>query len=202
MKKNKGTGVMLGAIIIMVVIVAAIFIFFFINGGGRDYNYSINDIYNGTDENSNEETNVEITDEVDVNQIEVIDINESNSTNQDIENSAYDESFLGNYIWEEDYDIIRFSLFEEDDGIHYSMSYYPNESSHASEELTGLWSTAQNIVSVDNTNEDAIATYSFCDIVYNEDGTMEINIQAKEIVNSARENYRIPDGKYTFEKED
>ncbi len=194
MKKNKKTNVtfwMLFAIILMVLIVAIIFVVFFVGNGRTNYNTILED--------SNENT----INEVSENEVEIINIAENekinNSTNQEIE-SGYNESFLGNYIWKDEYNKILFSLYEENDVINYSMSYYPDETSYAKEELTGIWSTAQNIVSVDNENEDSIATYSFNDITYNENGTIEINVQVKEIMNSELENYKIPNGKYIFEK--
>lgn len=193
MKKNKGTGVMLGAIILMVVIVAAIFIVFFINNGGNDYSAAL--------ANSN---NVQNNNELE-NQVEIVDITnnvtENSTTNEQID-TGYEESFLGNYTWKNEYDTISFELTEENGEISYKLLYYPNDAAHASEELWGTWNTNQiNIITPENKNENPIATYSFSDITYNEDGSINITIQVKDIINTELENYKIPDGKYTFEKD-
>lgn len=191
MKKNKGTGVMLGAIILMVVIVAVIFIVFFVNNGGNDYTSLVNSNNVQTNESKNEVEIVDITNNV----------TENSTTDEQID-TGYEESFLGNYTWENEYDTISFELTEENGVVNYRMLYYPNDAAHASEELWGTWNTNQtNIITPENKNESPIATYSFSDITYNKDGSIEVTIQTKDVLNAELENYKIPDGKYTFEKD-
>ncbi len=224
-KRNTGTGVMLGVIILMVIIVATIFIVFFVNGGGKRVSLvNSNDVQTNTisnEVNSNSINNIantnQIENEIDenntnteekentVNENEIIDegntVTEENSENSE-EGQEEDDftKYLGGYTWKNEYDTINFELTEENNEIHYRMAYYPTESAHASEELWGVWSKSPNIGSVDNANENAIATYSFSNIKYDEN-TIEMIIQSKDILNSELENYKIPDGRYVFEKD-
>ena len=202
-KKNNGTGIMFGAIILMVVIVAIIFIVFFVKGGN---NNAISQAYS-----NNVETNTvnEVTDENNTNNVEYISLNDTLPTTNSVDMQInaddkiqFDESYLGEYSWKQGDNAMSFELTEENGEIKYRLLYYPNEVTHASEELWGDWSTSSNIVSVDNDNENAIATYSFNDISYNEDDSISIYIQAKDVINEQLEMYKIPDGKYTLEKAD
>ena len=202
-KKSNGTGIMFGAIILMVVVVAIIFIVFFVKGGG---NNAISQAYS-----NNVETNTvnEVTDENNTNNVEYISLNDTLPTTNSVDmpinaddKIQFDESYLGEYSWKQGDNAMSFELTEENGEIKYRMLYYPNEVTHASEELWGDWSTSSNIVSVDNDNENAIATYSFNDISYNEDDSISIYIQAKDVINEQLEMYKIPDGKYTLEKAD
>lgn len=202
-KKNNGTGIMFGAIILMVVIVAIIFIVFFVKGGN---NNAISQAYS-----NNVETNTvnEVNNENNTNNVEYISINDTLPTTNSVDmpinaddKIQFDESYLGEYSWKQGDNAMSFELTEENGEIKYRLLYYPNEVTHASEELWGDWSTSSNIVSVDNDNENAIATYSFNDISYNEDDSISIYIQAKDVINEQLEMYKIPDGKYTLEKAD
>ena len=202
-KETNGTGIMFGAIILMVVIVAIIFIVFFVKGGN---NNAISQAYS-----NNVETNTvnEVTDENNTNNVEYISLNDTLPTTNSVDmpinaddKIQFDESYLGEYSWKQGDNAMSFELTEENGEIKYRMLYYPNEVTHASEELWGDWSTSSNIVSVDNDNENAIATYSFNDISYNEDDSISIYIQAKDVINEQLEMYKIPDGKYTLEKAD
>ena len=205
--KNNGTGIMFGAIILMVVIFAIILVVFFVNGAKNGSR--IGQVYsNSLQENAaNEDTN-EI-DANNTNNVEYVSLNngldQGNSVDMPInadDKIQFDESYLGEYSWKQGDNAMSFELTEENGEIKYRMLYYPNEVTHASEELWGDWSTSSNIVSVDNDNENAIATYSFNDISYNEDDSISIYIQAKDVINEQLEMYKIPDGKYTLEKAD
>lgn len=203
--KNNGTGIMFGAIILMVVIFAIILVVFFVNGAKNGSR--IGQVYsNSLQENAaNEDTN-EI-DANNTNNVEYVSLNngldQGNSVDMPInaDNAKkFDKSYIGKYTWKDGDNSISFELSEENGETKYRLLYYPNEVAHASEELWGDWSTSLNIVLVDNENEDAIATYSFNDITYNENKSISISIQVRDVINKQLEMYKIPDGKYTFKK--
>ena len=209
-KGNNGTGIMMGAIILMVVIVFVVFIVFFVNtakNGSRIaqvYSNSLESANSLNDTNSLNEVN-----SVSTNEVEYIQINntiEGSSSvdlpkNPEDEKYKYDKSYIGKYTWKQGDNSISFEISDDNGQLRYQLSYYPNGVGHASEELMGKWSTSSNIVSADNENPDAIATYSFSDIKYNKKN-IEIYIQANTVLNGQLSMYKIPDGKYTFKRVD
>lgn len=142
------------------------------------------------------------------NQINISTIGENTNTSNVLENpkvendiNEFNESYLGDYSWENGDNIINFELIKQDDEIYYYLMYYPNGSVHASEELWGIWNTDyKNIELINNENEYAIANYSFNDIKYDYN-SIKIDIKAKDIINADLQDYKIPDGEYTFIKQ-
>lgn len=114
--------------------------------------------------------------------------------------NVFDETYLGEYVWEKESDTIYFSLTKENNEIHYFMSYYPYNSIHASEELWGKWDTSnENIELLDNINTYSLANYSISNIKYS-DNRISMNIKLKEILSEQFKEVIIPDGEYTFVK--
>lgn len=210
-KNTNSTGIMMGAIILMVVIVFVVFIVFFVNtaknGSRISQVYSNSLAANNVD--VNEVNNINDVNNVNTNEVEYIEINNTVEDNNSVdlpqntenEKYKYDKSYLGKYTWKDGDNSISFELTDDNGQLKYTLSYYPNGVGHASEELRGNWSTSSNMVSVDNENSDAIATYSFSDIKYVKKN-IEINIQATSVLNEQLEMYKIPDGKYTFKRVD
>ena len=67
--------------------------------------------------------------------------------------------------------------------------------------MWGKWDTKDiNINNVKNDNEYALATYSFSNIKYNNDLTIEITIKTESIISTNYQEDKIPDGTYLFKK--
>lgn len=99
-------------------------------------------------------------------------------------------------------DRMAFELQEETDGsITYYLMYYPKGYTSPSEQMWGKWDTKDiNINNVKNDNEYALATYSFSNIKYNNDLTIEITIKTESIISTNYQEDKIPDGTYLFKK--
>ena len=120
--------------------------------------------------------------------------------NQIVDN--FDKTYLGDYQWEKGNDRMAFELQEETDGsITYYLMYYPKGYTSPSEQMWGKWDTKDiNINNVKNDNEYALATYSFSNIKYNNDLTIEITIKTESIISTNYQEDKIPDGTYLFKK--
>ena len=114
--------------------------------------------------------------------------------------NAFDESYLGNYVFKEKDDTLVLTLSKSDDEIEYYMGYYPDSSNHASEELWGKWNTQKKSFIPLNDNELAIAEYKFSDITYT-DEYINVSIKAKKILDNNLKEFKIPDGTYSLKKE-
>ena len=140
-----------------------------------------------------------------INEIETEDTlkNEIEAENKtEDENTTFDKSYLGYYNYENGNDILEFSLEERDGKIEFYMMYYPNNSDSPVEEIWGNWdTTSNNIEAVKNENNYPNGLYDFNNITYNGD-EIKITIKINQIIEQEFKDYIIPEGTYTFEKQE
>ena len=133
-----------------------------------------------------------------INEIEENIEEKENTTNT----TKFDKSYLGYYSYENGNDILEFSLEERDGKIEFYMMYYPNNSDSPVEEIWGNWdTTSNNIEAVKNENNYPNGLYDFNNITYNGD-EIKITIKINQIIEQEFKDYIIPEGTYTFEKQE
>lgn len=114
-------------------------------------------------------------------------------------NTNFDNSYLGRYTFNSGNNTLYLELSNDENEVKYILSYYPNGSMHASEELWGIWNTEVNNMYAINENLNSLATYYFSKIKY-VDGKIEFDIKVKDIIIDDYKDYVIPDGSYVFIK--
>ena len=155
---------------------------------------SVSAVFIVNKQNKSEETKLSNTEEQQKNE-------ETENKTED-ENTTFDKSYLGYYSYENGNDILEFSLEERDGKIEFYMMYYPNNSDSPVEEIWGNWdTTSNNIEAVKNENNYPNGLYDFNNITYNGD-EIKITIKINQIIEQEFKDYIIPEGTYTFEKQE
>lgn len=111
----------------------------------------------------------------------------------------YKTSNLGHYTYENDNNIIEFELNKKDDKYSYTLSYYPNNSTHASEELWGSWDVTKTEFTMNNENTTNLAEYKIKNVKYLE-RQISFEIELTKLKSEQYKDYVIPNGTYNLIK--
>lgn len=128
---------------------------------------------------------------------------ENVKTTIDTDNMEYEfkPSNLGKYTYENtsNSNAMNFELNKNSDKYDYILLFYPNGSTHASEELWGTWDVTKKEFNLNNENEANLADYKIKNVKYSE-RNISFEIELIKLKDEQYKDYVIPNGTYNFIK--